>query len=123
MKHKYLSCIKLDLLCITATTVTLQHTQSSPPVVLESHTVMSEQLGSDLRLVFINCICLALHSHGERGEILQKEHGMGLRGRLTSRWNGAVAKAGVQISQHCVELKVQLLKGRRRGKKDVRVVD
>lgn len=37
---------------------------------------------------------------------------MGLRGRLASRWNGAVAEAGMQVSQHSVELKVQLLTGK-----------
>lgn len=35
--------VKLDPLCVTATKVTLQHTLSSRPKVLESHTVTSER--------------------------------------------------------------------------------
>lgn len=42
----------------------------------------------------------------------KKEHGMGSRGQLASWWNGAVAEARMQVSQHSVELKVQLLTGR-----------
>lgn len=42
----------------------------------------------------------------------EKSMGCGLRGRLASEWNGAVAEAGMQVSQHSVELKVQLLTGR-----------
>lgn len=91
----------------TATKVTLQHTQSSRPRVLESHTVTSRRA-----LALIDRICLALQSKGERGDWVGKERGMGLRGRLASRWNGAVAEAGMQVSQQTVELKVQLLTGR-----------
>lgn len=47
-----------------------------------------------------------------RGRGEKKSMGWGLRGRLASRWNGAVAEAGMQVSQHSVELKVQLLIGK-----------
>lgn len=56
--------------------------------------------------------------------IRKKEHGMGLRGRPASRWNGAVAEAGMQVSKHSVELKVQSNRKRRgAGRRGVRVVD
>lgn len=89
--------VKLDQLCETATKVTLQHTQSSWPKVLESHKVFCWLSRAKVR---------------EREVLFGKGHGMRLRGRLARRWNGAVAEAGIHVSQHSVELKVQLLTGR-----------
>lgn len=58
-------------------------------------------------------MCLAFQSKGENEEAdWEKEHGMML---IASEWNGVVAEAEMQVSQHSVELKVQLLTGRKRG--------
>lgn len=93
---------------IAVTKVTLQHIRDS----------LDHSPGEPRDHVRIKCTGFSRFPRTrvwERGDDrwMKRSVGWWVGGKLVSRWNGAVAEAGMQeVSRHWVELKVHLLEGR-----------